>query len=104
VITVSGALSSGRFAEVDRLVLEALERGHHNLVLDVHELSAIEPEALGMLWGALRGVRRRGGTLAAAGAGAALRPALDVLNSGGLKVHDSVPAALSDTEHAGGTT
>ena len=67
----------------------------------LHQVSRIEPEALGLLWGALRGIRRRGGTLAGAGARPAVRPALEALSSGGLTLHGTVRAALSDGHDAG---
>ena len=95
VIVVNGALVSDGFSDLDRRVVEALGDGYRRLVLDVHQVSAIDPAALGLLWGALRGIRRRGGTLTAAGARPAVRPALEVLRSGGLTLHASVLAALS---------
>ena len=96
VIVVNGALLSEGFPALDHLVVEALGDGRRRLVLDLHQVSRIEPEALGLLWGALRGIRRRGGTLAGAGARPAVRPALEALSSGGLTLHGTVRAALSD--------
>ena len=96
VIALSGGLRSAGFWALDRLVIEALEQGHHHLVLDMHQVSKIEPEALGLLWAELRDIRRRGGTLAAAGAPPALRPALAALCSGGLALYGTVGAALSE--------
>jgi hypothetical protein len=60
VIAVSGDLRSAGFEALDRLVTEALDRGHRHVVLDLHAVPSIEPQALGLLWEALRGVRRRG--------------------------------------------
>jgi anti-anti-sigma factor len=97
VIAVSGDLRSAGFAALDRLVTEALDRGCRHLVLDMHAVPSIEPQALGLLWAALRGVRRRGGTLAAAEARPALRPALKALSSGGLPLYDTVGAAVSSS-------
>lgn len=97
VIVVNGARLSEGFPALDRLAVEALGDGCRRLVLDLHEVSRIEPEALGALWGTLRGIRRRGGTLAGAGARPDVRPALDALRSGGLTLHGTVLAALSDT-------
>lgn len=95
VIAVSGDLRSAGFGALNRLVTEALDRGHRHLVLDMHAVPSIEPQALGLLWAALRGVRRRGGTLAAAEARPPLRPALKALSSGGLPLYDTVGAAVS---------
>ena len=100
VIVVNGDLVSDGFSDLDRRVIEALGDGYRRLVLDVHQVSTIEPAALGLLWGALRGIRRRGGTLTAAGARPAVRPALEVLSSGGLTLHPTVRAALSETHDA----
>ena len=100
VIVVNGALLSEGFRALDRLVIEALGDGCRRLVLDLHQVSRIEPEALGLLWGELRGIRRRGGTLAGAGARPAVRPALEALSSGGLTLHGTVRAALSDAHDA----
>lgn len=94
MIAVSGALRSADFAPVDRLVHEALDRGRHHIVLDLHQVSRIEPEALGLLWSALRRVRHCGGALAAARAQPALHPALAALGSGGLTLYGTVSAAL----------
>jgi anti-anti-sigma regulatory factor len=77
-------------------LLEALGGGRRRLVLDLHEVSKIEPEALALLWGAMRGIRRRGGRLAVAGPRPAVAPALRALSSGGLMLHGTVRAALSD--------
>jgi anti-anti-sigma factor len=95
VIAVSGDLRSAGFAALDRLMTEALDHGHRHVVLDLHSVPSIEPQALGLLWAALRGVRRRGGTLAAAEARPPLRPALKALSSGGLPLYDTVGAAVS---------
>lgn len=97
VIAVNGSLLSDGFSEVDRRVVGALADGCRRLVLDLHQVATIEPEALGLLWGALRGIRRRGGTLAAVGARPAVRPGLEALRSGGLTFHGTVHSALSDT-------
>lgn len=97
VIAVSGGLRSDGFAALHHVVTEALDRGDRQLVLDVHEVDVIEPDALGLLWAALRGVRRRGGTLAAAGARPSLRSALEALSSGGLATYPTVSAALEAT-------
>jgi anti-anti-sigma regulatory factor len=96
VIVVDKAFMSGGFPALDRLFVQALGDGCRRLVLDLHQVSKIEPEAVGSLWGALRGIRRRGGTLAGAGARPAVAPALKALSSGGLTLHDSLRAALSD--------
>jgi anti-anti-sigma factor len=95
VIVVDGALQSGSFPALDRLVVEALGDGCRRLVLDLHQVTMIEPEALGLLWGTVRGIRRRGGTLAGVGARPAVVPALAALSPGGLTVHGTVRAALS---------
>jgi anti-anti-sigma regulatory factor len=97
VIAASGAMRSPDVVALDRLLIEALDKGHHNLVLDLHQVSTIEPEALGLLWATLRGIRRRGGTLVGEGARPPLRPALEALSSGGLTLHTSVRAALAGT-------
>jgi anti-anti-sigma factor len=97
VIAVGGGPRSGDFAALDRLVTQALDHGHRHLVLDLHAVSSIEPEALELLWAALMGVRRRGGTLATAGARPAVRKAFEALGLGGLPLYGSVRAALSAT-------
>ena len=97
VIVVNGALRSEVFPDLDRRVVTALSDGCRRLVLDLHQVNTIEPEALGMLWGALRGIRRRGSTLTAAGARPAVRPGLEALRTGGLTLHSTVGAALCDT-------
>lgn len=94
VIALSGDLHGAGFADLDRLVTEALDQGHRHLVLDLHDLRSLDPPALGLLWAALRGVRRRGGALAAAGPRAPLRPSLEALSSGGLAVYATVREAL----------
>ena len=96
VIAVDGPLLSSGFPALDRRVVEALGDGCGRLVLDLRQVSRIEPEALGLLWGALRGIRRRGGTLAGAGARPAVVPALEALSSGGLTLHGSLRAALAE--------
>ena len=93
VIVVNGALVSDGFSDLDRHMVEAIGDGYSRLVLDLHQVSTIEPEALGLLWGALRGIRRRGGTLTAAGARPSVRPALEVLRSGGLTLDDAEPSS-----------
>lgn len=95
VVAVSGVLQAATFASLDRPVTEALDRGNRHLVLDLHDLRDLDPEALGLLWAALRGVRRRGGTLAVARARSSLYPALMALNSGGLALYGTVSAALA---------
>jgi anti-anti-sigma regulatory factor len=96
VVVVDKAFLSGGFPALDRLLAQALGDGYRRLVLDLHQVSRIEPEAVGSLWGALRGIRRRGGTLAGAGARPAVAPALRALSSGGLTLHETLRAALSD--------
>ena len=98
VIVLDGSLQGTGFAALDSLVTEALDHGHRHLVLDLHDLRSLDPVALGLLWAALRGVRRRGGTLAAARAGAPVRHALEALGSGGLMLYDTVHAARSAFE------
>jgi hypothetical protein len=96
VIAVSGDVRSAGFESLDRLVTEALDRGHRHVVLDLHAVPSIEPQALGLLW--VGGAARRpppGGTLAAAEARPPLRPALKALSSGGLPLYDTVGAAVS---------
>jgi anti-anti-sigma regulatory factor len=93
-----GRLAAMAYPAGDATVIAPLDRGHRNVVLDLHELRSLDPEALGLLWAALRSVRRRGGSLVAARARPELRPALQVLGSGGLAVHETVRAALSDAE------
>lgn len=100
VIVVRGPLRSVAFPPLHRLLLNGLGDGRRRLVLDLHEVSTIEPEALALLWGAMRGIRRRGGRLAVAGARPAVAPSLKALSSGGLTLHGTVRAALSDTHDA----
>ena len=56
---------------------------------------SIDSQAPGLSWAALRGVRRRGGKLAVAGARTPLHPALKALSSGGLQLYETVGAAES---------
>jgi anti-anti-sigma factor len=100
VIVVRGPMRPVAFPPLHRLLLNTLGGGRRRLVLDLHEVSKIEPEALALLWGAMRGIRRRGGTLAVAGAQPAVAPALKALKSGGLTLHGTLRAALSDTHDA----
>ena len=95
VIAASGCVDSAGFWALDRRMAEALDEGRRHLVLDLHDVESIEPEALGHLWAALRGIRRRGATLAAAGAHPSLHPSLGALSSGGLTTYASVGAALA---------
>jgi len=95
IIAASGRVDSASYAALDRRMAEALDEGRRHLVLDLHDVESIEPNALGFLWATLRGVRRRGATLAVAGAQPSLHSALGVLSSGGLATHPSVHAALS---------
>ena len=97
IIVGSGNLDSVSFLALNRRLTEALEDGRRHLVLDLHEVDAIEPDALGFLWATLRAVRRTGATLAVAGAGPSLLPALKALDSGGLSIHADLRAPLSVT-------
>ena len=83
------------------IVVEALGDGCRRLAVDLHRVSKIEPQALGSLWGALRGIRRRGCTLAGAGARPAVVPSLEALGSGGLTLQGTVRAALSNPHDPG---
>lgn len=95
IIAASGCVDAACFSALDRWMAEALEEGRRHLVLDLHDVESIEPEALGSLWATLRGVRRRGATLVVARARPSLHRALGVLSSGGLTIHASVRAAVS---------
>ena len=95
VIVIRGPLRSAAFPALHRLLLDGHGGGRRHLVLDLHQVSTIEPEALALLWGALRGIRRRGGRLAGAGARPAVAPALEALSTGGLTLHGTIRAALS---------
>ena len=63
IIAASGCVDSASFSALDRRMAEALDEGRRHLVLDLHDVETIEPDALGFLWATLRGVRRRGATL-----------------------------------------
>ena len=104
IIVASGHLDAVAFLALSRRMTEALEEGRRHLVLDLHEVDGIEPDALGFLWATLRGFRRRGATLAVAGAQPSLLPALKALDSGGLAIHSDVSAPLSAGHKAIGRT
>ena len=97
IIVASGHLDAVAFLALSRRMTEALEEGRRHLVLDLHEVDAIEPDALGFLWATLRGVRLTGATLGVVGARPSLLPALNALDSGGLSIHADVRAPLSVT-------
>ncbi len=103
VIVASGHLDAAGFLAVNRRLTEALEDGRRYLLLDLHEVDGIEPDALGFLWATLRGVRRRGATLGVVGARPSLLPALKALDSGGLSIHADIPAPLSAAQKPVGT-
>lgn len=103
VIVASGHLDSVGFLALNRRIVEALEDGRRHLLLDLHEVDGIEPDALGFLWATLRGVRRAGATLGVAGARPSLLPALTALHSGGLSIHPDVRASLSAAQKSVGT-
>jgi anti-anti-sigma factor len=86
IIVASGHLDAVAFLALSRRMTDALEEGGRHLVLDLHEVDGIEPDALGFLWATLRGVRRTGATLAVAGAQPSLLPALKTLDLDGLSV------------------
>ncbi len=100
VIALSGDLRPPTVAALDDRLTEALDRGRRHLVLDLHMLRSLDSGALDVLWGALRRVNRRDGTLAAAGTRESLRPALEPLTPRGLTLHGTVHAALAGTSPA----
>lgn len=95
IIAASGCVDSASYSALDRRMVEALDEGRRHLVLDLHDVESIEPDALGFLWATLRGVRRRGAKLSVAGAPPSLDSPLGVLSSGGLATYRSVGAALA---------
>ncbi len=103
VIVASGHLDAAGFLALNRRLTGALEDGRRYLLLDLHEVGGIEPDALGFLWATLRGVRRRGAALGVVGARPSLLPALKALDSGGLSIHADVPAPLSGAQKSVGT-
>jgi anti-anti-sigma regulatory factor len=95
VIVVEGRLDGPGMRALDRAFADALDRGHRDVVLDLHGLRALDPDALSVLWAGLRATCRRGGTLSAAGLRPALRADLDPLTPHGLRLHRTVRAAIS---------
>jgi anti-anti-sigma regulatory factor len=98
VIVVEGRLDGTGMLTLDRALAEALDRGHRDVVLDLHELRALDPDAVGVLWAGLRATCRREGTLVAAGLRPSLHAAVDALVPHGLRMHTTVRAALSPQE------
>lgn len=95
VIAAHGHVTAAGFLALERQAIEALDAGCKRVVLDLHEVVDIEPDALGVLWAALRGIRRRGGTLGVVGVRHSLLPALRALDSGGLLVYSNVRTAVT---------
>jgi anti-anti-sigma regulatory factor len=95
VIAVEGRLDGMGLLTLDRVLAEALDRGYRDVVLDLHALRALDPDAVGVLWAGLRAISRREGTLAAAGLRPALRAAVDPLVPHGLRLHSTVRDAVS---------
>lgn len=104
IIVASGHLDAVAFFALSRRMNDALGEGRRHLVLDLHEVDGIEPDALGFLWATLRGVRRTGATLAVAGAQPSLLPALKALDSGRLSIHPDACAAHPGPHRSIGTT
>jgi anti-anti-sigma factor len=98
VIAVNGGLDHAGVAALDRTLTQVLDERHRCVVLDLHTLRSLEPDALGLLWAALRGSMRRGGTLAAAGLCPPLRPVAEPLTPHGLRLYSTVRAALAATQ------
>lgn len=97
MIAASGRLDGASVPLLDRPLTDALDQGHRDLVLDLHMLHGLDPDGVGVLWAALRAASRRGGTLTVAGLSPALQPVLDPLVPHGLRVRNSLLAALSAT-------
>lgn len=95
VIVLEGRLDGPGMFTLDDALARALERGQRDVVLDLHGLRALHPDALSVLWAALRATRRRGGTLSTAGLRPSLLAAIDPLVPHGLRLHSTVRAAIS---------
>jgi anti-anti-sigma regulatory factor len=95
VITVEGWLDVAGAPALDAALAHALVHGHRQLVLDLHQLRRVDPDAVGVLQAGLRAVVSRGGTLAAAGLRPSLQPAVEPLVPYGLRLHGTVLGALS---------
>lgn len=95
VIAVEGWLDASSVPALERALTDAFDQGHCNVVLDLHQLRSVDPSALDVLWGALRGAIRRGGTLKTAGLRPSLQDALEPLLVHGLHLHETVRDALS---------
>ena len=98
IIAVEGRLDSSGAPVLERALTDALERGHRTVVLDMHGLRDLDPDATSVLWAGLRSTLRRGGTLATAGLRPTLTHALEPLLPHGLKSHRTVRAAIVDSD------
>ena len=96
MIALDGWLSGAGGPALDRPLTAALGDGHPHVVLDLHMLRGLDHDGLTVLWVALRGVTRRGGTLAAAGLAPSLLPALNPFVPHGLRLHRTLRAALAE--------
>ena len=66
---------------------------YRRLVLDLHGLRVLEPDAVPALWAGLRAALRRGGSLHVAGLRPSLRGVVDPLVPHGLGISSSLRAA-----------
>ena len=104
MIALSGELSAADTHELEAPVAEALDRGHHQVVLDLHEIRRAAPDALSALSAALRLTIERGGALSAVGLRPGLISRVEPLVTAGLHLRGTIDAAVHQTEHPGEET
>jgi anti-anti-sigma factor len=95
VIVVEGWLDGSSVPALERALIDALEHGHRELVLDLHQLRSVDATATAVLWAGLRAALRRGGTLATAGLRPSLQASVAPLVPHGLRLHETVHDAIA---------
>jgi anti-anti-sigma regulatory factor len=95
VIAARGRIDFTGFLALERLAGIALDRGCTRLIVDLYEVSDIDPDALDLLRAALRGNRLRGATLSVAGVRPSLARGLQEFEAAGISIYSNVRAALA---------
>lgn len=78
VVVLQGELDLYSAAELRELLINLGSAGHHDIVLDLRDLTFIDSAGLGVLVGALRRARTEGGNLALVSPRPSVKKVLDV--------------------------
>jgi len=103
VIATRGEIDLFTAPELKRVLTEAIESGQHRLVIDLSEVTFLDSTALGVLIGAVKRLRSRGGALAIVNTDASIAKTFQI--TGLDQIFTIVPsreealAALDDTLH-----